>query len=158
MISFEIPIRTVSEANSSEHWAKKAKRHEQQQFFVSIAFHRHVRLVNFPCRITMTRLAPRSLDCEENLPMAFKWIKDEIGGLLFPEKIVTYESKSGKKKQNKGHADSDPRVKWEYKQEVSKRYGIRIEIESLAHSPEKVSFLAILPFCLLIPQFLQNCP
>lgn len=158
MIRFEVPIKTISEANCSEHWSKKSKRHQMQQFIIGLAWQKHVRSISLPCRITMTRLSPRNLDYEENLPMAFKWIKDEIGGLLFPEKIVTYMSKSGKVQKNKGHADSDPRVKWEYKQEVSKRYGVRIEIENLDHSSEKVSILAILPFCFMILQFLQNCP
>lgn len=81
-----------------------------------------------PCEITLIRIASRFLDAEENLPMAFKWIKDEIGACLFPEKVVIYKKKNGKYAQNKGHADSDPRVKWGYGQEKGKIQGVRIEI------------------------------
>lgn len=70
--------------------------------------------------------------------MAFKWIKDEIGACLFPEKVVNYVQKKVKNdkvylthKKNKGHADSDPRVKWKYAQEKGKIMGIRIEIRAL---------------------------
>jgi hypothetical protein len=131
---WELPIKVVSEANCSEHWTEKSKRHQRQQFFVRISYKKYVAdvgKVNLPCKIKFTRLSPRSLDCEENLPMAFKWIKDEIGACLFPEKVVLYKKKSGKIASNKGHADSDPRVSWEFFQEKSKSYGIRIEIISL---------------------------
>lgn len=60
--------------------------------------------------------------------MAFKWIKDEIGACIFPEKIVVYKNKNGKTMQNKGHADSSPMIKWEYGQEKGKIQAIRIEI------------------------------
>lgn len=128
-ISWEISIKTVSEANSTEHWTKKSKRHKEQQFFVRLSWQLNVEKLKFPCVITLTRLSPRLLDCDENLPMAFKWIKDEIGACIFPEKVVNYVSKSGKIKQNKGHADSDPRVTWQYKQEKRNIKAVRIEIE-----------------------------
>lgn len=70
------------------------------------------------------------MDDEENLPMAFKWIKDEIGACIFPEKVIIYQKSNGKMAKNKGHADSDPRIKWKYAQEKGKRLGIRIEIQS----------------------------
>lgn len=128
-ILWEIPLKTVSESNKSEHWTKSSKRHKQQQFFIRSLFNRESQEIVLPCVITMTRRSPRFLDCEENLPMAFKWIKDEIGACLFPEKIVTYKKKSGSSAKNKGHADSSPLVKWQYSQEKSKIMGIRIVIE-----------------------------
>lgn len=127
-ITFEVPIRTISEANSSEHWTDSSRRHQGQQLFTRLAYHQNVKELQFPCVIQLTRLAPRGLDCEENLPMAFKWIKDELGACMFPDKVATYISKKGIVKTNKGHADSDPRVKWEYGQEKAKRLGIRIQI------------------------------
>jgi len=128
-ISWELPINTVSEANCSQHWRAKNKRHQQQQTFVRLSYIANVKEITLPCTITLTRLSSRFLDGEENLPMSFKWIKDELGACMFPEKVVHYVSKSGKIKENKGHADSDPRVIWEYGQEKSKLKGIRIEIE-----------------------------
>ena len=85
------------------------------------------------------------MDEEDNLRMAFKWIKDELGACLFPEKVAYYVTKKGAARQNKGHADSDPRVKWHYGQEKSKRLGIRIEIEPLH---DKQIALDVQPFLL----------
>lgn len=131
-ITWELPLKTVSESNSSEHWTKSSKRHRIQQFFVRNLFSKEESEVPIPCIVTLTRLSPRMLDAEENLPMAFKWIKDEIGACLFPEKVVVYKNKSGKISKNKGHADSSSLVTWKYSQEKNKKMGIRIEIESLA--------------------------
>ena len=128
----EIPMKTTSEANSREHWLKRTKRHTQQQFIVRLAFNQNRYQPTFPCEITLTRISPRKLDCDENLPMSFKYIKDEIGAQLFPEKVVTYKNKNGKVVQNKGHADSDPRVTWKYAQETGKIQAIRIEIQPTA--------------------------
>ncbi len=130
MIRWEIPLKTVSEGNSREHWHKAASRHTSQQWWVRCLFNREIRLIPMPCVVTLTRIGPRFLDAEENLPMAFKWIKDELGACMFPEKVVVYKTKSGKYAQNKGHADSDPRVTWKYAQEKGKIQGIRIEIRS----------------------------
>ncbi len=130
-IKWEIPVKTVSEANSNEHWFKKAKRHTQQQFFVRQLFKTLENPICLPCVITLTRIGPRALDREENLPMAFKWIKDEIGACIFPEKVVVYQKKSGKYASNKGHADSNVQLNWRYAQEKGKISAIRIEIEPM---------------------------
>lgn len=131
MIRWEIPLKTVSESNKSEHWTKSSKRHRQQQFFVKSLFRSKVLVIPYPCEVTLTRISTRFLDAEDNLPMAFKWIKDEIGACLFPEKVVVIHKKNGKFVKNKGHADSDPRVKWKYAQEKGKILAIRIEIRPL---------------------------
>jgi len=128
-IKWELPLKTISESNRSEHWTKSSKRHKQQQFFIRALFNHEGKEIPMPCTITLTRISPRLLDCEDNLPIAFKWIKDEIGACLFPEKVVFYTNKSGRITSNKGHSDSDPRVKWKYAQEKGKRLGIRIEFE-----------------------------
>lgn len=129
-IIWELPLKTVSESNSSEHWTAKSKRHRQQQFFVRSLFDKERRAIPIPCEVMLIRISPRSLDVEDNLPMSFKFIKDEIGACLFPEKVVSYRTKGGRIVKNKGHADSDPRVKWKYSQEKGK-LGIRIEITPL---------------------------
>lgn len=68
------------------------------------------------------------LDEEDNLRMAFKWIKDEISVCLVPEKRTYYTDKKGKLREVKGRADDDKRIKWEYGQEKARKLGIRIEI------------------------------
>lgn len=135
-IIWNIPLKTVSESNCSEHWTAKSKRHRQQQFFIRSLFNREGKEIPLPCEITLTRISPRALDAEDNLPMAFKWIKDEIGACLFPEKMVKYVQKKVKNnkvyvthKTNKGHSDSDLRVSWKYSQEKGKTISIRIEIQ-----------------------------
>lgn len=127
-ITWEVQIKTVSEANCAENRFRKTERHQQQQLFTRLSFKANVRQMRFPCVITLTRLSSRFLDVDENLPMCFKWIKDELGACIFPEKVVTYLTKSGKVRQNKGHADSDPRIKWVYSQQKSQIQAVRIEI------------------------------
>lgn len=128
MIRWEIPLKTISESNTHEHWTKASKRHRQQQFFIRALFTAEIRPIPMPCVITMTRISTRMLDADDNLPGAFKFIKDEIGAQLFPEKVVTYKTRTGRSSKNKGHADSDPRVTWKYAQEKGTIQGIRIEI------------------------------
>jgi len=128
MIRWELPLKTISESNTHEHWSKASKRHRHQQFFVRALFTAEIRPIPMPCVITMTRIASRMLD-DDNVPVSMKWIRDEIGAQLFPEKVVKYQGKTkGKLVKNKGHADSDPRVTWKYAQEKGKIQGIRIEI------------------------------
>jgi hypothetical protein len=133
-IVWEIPLKTVSEANCSEHWTISSKRHRQQQFFVRALFHGLDRDVSIPCKITLTRLNSRGLD-DDNLVSAFKFLRDEVSECIFPEKRMHY-IKNGKARAIKGRADSDPRIKWEYAQEKSKKMGVRIEIESLPQEAE----------------------
>ena len=135
-IVWALPLKTADETNCYEHPAVKKKRHKQQQFFIRRLFIREDRKINLPCVIKFIRLSPGAMDEEDNLRMAFKWIKDEVGACLFPEKVVTYMTKKGQLRENKGHADSDNRVKWEYGQEKSAILGIRIEISfQSSHEP-----------------------
>ena len=127
-IIWELPLETVSEANCSEHWAKKSRRHRQQQFFIRLLFNGLERPISLPCCVKMIRVGPRHLDEKENLPMAFKWIADEISECLIPEKVTTYLDKKGKLRRVKGRADDSPLIQWEYAQEKGKTKGIRIEI------------------------------
>ncbi len=127
-IMWELPLTTVSEANSSEHWTKSSKRHRQQQFFVRAMFHGLKKEIPLPCKITLTRLNSRALDDDNNVS-AMKWIRDEISECIFPEKRKAVMTGKGKIRPIKGRADDDPRLHWEYAQEKSKSIGLRIEIE-----------------------------
>lgn len=128
MIEWTIPIITVSEANSSEFWKVKSDRHKQQQFFIKLSYKKYVKKIILPCSITLTRLSPRLLD-EDNLVSAFKYIRDEISECIFPEKTGMYMTKKGKWKKLKGRADSDPRIKWNYRQEKNFISQVKIEID-----------------------------
>lgn len=110
---WELPIKTVSEANISEHWTKSSKRHNSQAFSIRYWFKNASPKFNLPLAITLTRLSPRKLD-SDNLVIAFKWIKDAIADQIFPGLAA-------------GRADDSPELTWHYKQENAKSYGIRIE-------------------------------
>ncbi len=128
-ISWELPIKTVSEANCSEHWTKKSRRHRQQQHFVRLSYLSHVKEISLPCHVTMTRLATRMLDKEDNLPMSMKWIKDELAECIIQPKEQVYKDKKGKMRVLKGRCDDDPRIIWHYAQEKNPICSVRIEID-----------------------------
>jgi hypothetical protein len=127
-IMWEIPLKTVSEGNTFEHWAQSSKRHRQQQFFIRALFHGLTEEIPLPCKITLTRLGGFVLDKKDNLPMSFKWISDEISECIFPQKRKTY-IKNGKIRTLKGRLDDDPQLHWFFLQEKGPTKGIRIEIE-----------------------------
>ena len=112
-----IPIKTISEANTREHWAKRSKRHSMQKMAVTSFLRADSPDIKPPCNIKLTRIAPRKLDTWDNLPMSFKYIVDSICEYIHPGKAI-------------GRADDDPNIKIEYAQEkgAPKEYSIRIEI------------------------------
>lgn len=112
-----MPIKTISEANTREHWAKANKRHSEQKFTVWSYMKADSPDVRTPCIIKLTRIAPRSLDRHENLPMSMKYILDQICDYIHPGKAA-------------GRADDDPNIHVEYAQEKGspKEYAVRIEI------------------------------
>lgn len=118
-ICFELPIRTVSEANCTQHWTKKSARHKSQQRFIRLAFSNYVPLVKMPCTVTLARLSPRLLD-DDNLVSAFKWVRDELSDCLF-----------GIQSNLKGRSDSNPLVTWKYAQRKHplKLYAVEVLIE-----------------------------
>lgn len=116
MKNFEVilPIKTISEANCSEHWTKKSKRHKEQKLIVWIAFKGHSPKRDLPCHIILTRYSPRRLDFD-NLVSSFKWIRDQVSDYLIPGK-------------RPGMSDDDPRLSFEYKQEKYRSFQIKIEL------------------------------
>lgn len=117
--SWQLPIKTASEANSSEHWTKKAKRHRLQKQWIKAAFLKERPQIAIPCAIVLVRIAPRKLDVHENLPMSFKYITDAICEYIYP----------GLKP---GQADGKGGISFEFRQEKGKprEYAVRIEIMS----------------------------
>ena len=65
---------------------------------------------------------------DDNLCMAFKWIRDEISECLFPKNVKTYIDSTGRVKRVKGREDSNPLVKWKYDQNKAQKLGIQIDI------------------------------
>lgn len=114
-IEIDLPIKTVPESNSSEHWTAKHKRHKAQKKTVYVMLKPLVKFVSLPCEITITRFAPRSLDRHDNLPYSLKWITDAI------TEVITGDFRHGR---------SDDKEEFDifFTQTISKKYGVRIRI------------------------------
>lgn len=110
---FELPIKVISEANCCDRWAKH-KRKKIHKGNIDVFCRQDLLKVILPCKVTFTRKAPRFFD-DDNLPSAFKWMRDRIAQILFPGTLP-------------GKADNRPTVKWIYQQEKSSTNLVVIEI------------------------------
>jgi hypothetical protein len=124
MISLLLAIRTESEANLHEHRMKKARRTKMQRTVIKSYLGR-VKLdfglwdSNRSYIVTLTRIAPRSLD-DDNLARALKATRDGVADAL-------------------GTDDSTrSKLKWRYAQEKGppKKYAVRIQIEIAGNGEE----------------------
>ena len=108
-IVVEIPgMVLVSEANSRGHTRAKAKRVASQRSAITATLRvMGGAVVPLPCRVGITRLAPRTLD-DDNLASACKAVRDGVAEWL-------------------GIDDRDPRVEWSVAQEKGP-YGVRVEV------------------------------
>lgn len=113
-----LPLRTVSEANNTDHWTKKQKRHRMQQKVVAMALNSVKHLVNWPCHMHLTRFSPGKLNKHDNLPMSLKYIVDACCAII-----------SGDFRP--GRADDDERLIVTYDQTISSSYGVTIEFSNL---------------------------
>lgn len=113
-IEMTFALKTVSESNVSEHWAKKGSRHRIQKRTIWAEFLRIRPVIILPTHIKLTRYGKRLLDDDDNLRTALKWVKDAIADQIIPGK-------------RPGQADSDKRLTWEYAQTISKNYLVGIE-------------------------------
>jgi hypothetical protein len=131
-----LPIKTVSEANQREHWAKKARRVSDQRNLVALALRVPVASLGIVLaprdrkrrrkltmgglgaapalvEVTLTRIAPRELD-DDNLRGALKATRDAVADVL-------------------GTDDRDPRIAWRYAQRQGgiREYGVQIMVAKL---------------------------
>lgn len=136
LISFTLPIRVVSEANTFEHWTKAHKRHKSQKRVVAYMMSDLSLYRDMPLIIKLIRISPRKLDYQENLPMAFKYVVDAIASILIPGKRA-------------GRADDSSLFKWEYDQEKGavRENKIRVEVygEKCSSSPDDSVFGEYIP-------------
>lgn len=79
----ELPIKTVSEMNRRDHWSAVHKRKAGQRYETSIEWKKavHGQKVALPCRVVLTRIAPKVLD-SDNLASALKAVRDEVANQL----------------------------------------------------------------------------
>lgn len=113
MISVRLPIKLVSEANAHEFWRARQRRAKAQRTIARMAL--RVQCSGFlewagNATVTITRIAPRSLD-DDNLAGSAKHVRDGVADAL-------------------GINDRDPRVAWRYAQArgLPKDYAVQIEV------------------------------
>lgn len=115
LVKVTLPLRLESVANGSHgHWAARAKKTKAQRTGARLACEAQHPLAVWqgePLVVLLTRVAPRSLDAEDNLPRAFKAIRDGVADALRVR-------------------DNDPRLTWRYRQErgLPKHYEVRVEV------------------------------
>jgi hypothetical protein len=115
-----LPLRLVSEANRRGHWSKHSKRTRTQRGIARMALagpmhltRWHILMNGGGAIVTMTRIAPRSLDVGDNLNASMKGVRDGVADAL-------------------GINDNDPRVEWRYAQRKGKvrEYLCEIKVEA----------------------------
>lgn len=110
----EIPYKLPSLPNTPMHWTQKHRLIKRQKSMVK-AYLAHEEIPEKgPWHIILTRLGPRQLDDDNNVA-SFKYILDAVCEKLHP----------GLKP---GQADSKDDLFYEFKQEKSRIYAIRIEV------------------------------
>jgi hypothetical protein len=75
--SWVVPVRTVSEANSHEHWRMRARRAKEQRLAACTWTRASTNVLEKPRVIRFTRLAPGLLD-DDNLQGACKSVRDGV--------------------------------------------------------------------------------
>lgn len=112
-IEVVVPIRIVSVANIREHWAARASRSRAHRQAVHWALRAQAMFkgTTGPLTITLTRIAPRSVD-SDNLQSGCKAARDGVADWL-------------------GRDDGDPLLTWKYGQDKANgRYALRVRIEA----------------------------
>lgn len=109
-ITVALPIKTVSEANQREHWAKKHGRKKAQQAIAVPILQAALRPIpQPPMKITFTRVSCGRLDAD-NLAGSFKHIQDALAHVL-------------------GIDDGDERLEFVYQQrKAAHRHEMRVEV------------------------------
>jgi hypothetical protein len=104
-LAFELPIDTLSELNTHEHWtlkARRVKRQRREAHKICLISGKGFKLSETSkIEITLTRLAPRTLD-SDNLVGALKAVRDGVADWL-------------------GIDDGSDRIIWNYNQEYLPR-------------------------------------
>jgi hypothetical protein len=113
--SIEIPLKVLSEANTSGSWQVRYNRAKKQKKIIKMMLARCD--CKPPCLVKLIRISPRKLDSHDNLPASFKFVIDAISDYLIPG-------------LRPGFADGSEQIKWEFDQEKGepKTNKIRIEI------------------------------
>lgn len=111
MTTVYVPVRIESSLNLREHWRVRANRNTSHRAATYIALRQARAPHTLPCIVTLTRIAPRQLDDDNNVG-GFKSVRDAVADWLDVK-------------------DNDPRITWRYAQErgATKEYAARVTIE-----------------------------
>lgn len=85
--TLEIPVYLRSEANNTDHWAKKHARKRVLKQLITvewIAQGLHKRNIKPPVTITLVRQSPRSLDEDNLIGGCLKWVRDIVADMIIP--------------------------------------------------------------------------
>ena len=114
-VTFDAPIKVISEANCRDHWSVKSRRRKAQQQEMDIMLLNALqgRKVPLPCTVKLTRVGPKRMD-DDNLANGFKATRDAIARRL-------------------GIDDGDPRITFSYEQVAIKErlYNVVVEINAV---------------------------
>lgn len=121
-MKFTIPVRTYSEQNLREHWARRAQRATAQRTLAKVLVARSILdqgchpvapviLPAKPWRIVLTRIGKKRLDTGNN-PGSLKHVQDGICDAL-------------------GIDDGDEANDWIYRQRIAKEYAVEVEITTM---------------------------
>lgn len=126
MIIIKFPFRLESpNKTTNEHWSKRHARNKKLERIIRILWRQQGIKIKPPCEVFMCRIAPRSLDSHDNLPMAFKCVTDVVSSLLIPGKA-------------KGQADSSNEIAWHFEQRKG-TYAVEIKVIQSDHQPTKTT-------------------
>lgn len=112
--TYEFDFRLRSVLNARWHWTKLYRYKRELGAFTAAYWTIH--LGNWrpmlPCKVTLTRIAPRAMDSHDNLRASGKSAIDSLAKII-------------------GVDDADPRVTWLYSQERGqpRAYAVRVAIE-----------------------------
>lgn len=105
-----VPVRVESTPNIREHWQARAKRAREHKSATWYSMKASKAPYALPCAVTLTRVAPRSLDTD-NLAAGLKAVRDGVALWLQVD-------------------DADPRIEWRYAQRRGgvREYGVEVEV------------------------------
>ena len=114
--TYEIGFRTRNLLNGTWRWRdvyrykREAKAFTAADWRIQLGYWRP----RLPCKVTLTRIAPRKMDSHDNLRAAMKPIVDTLAAII-------------------GVDDGDPQVTWDYDQARGepRTYAVRVEIKEL---------------------------
>lgn len=107
-----VNLRLSSLQNMRYHWSVRARAAKLHRETTQWALKKEALMVGTtgPLKITITRIAPRTLDTD-NLAISAKFVRDGVADWL---------------RRN----DGDPLIDWQYRQEKATYYAARIRIEA----------------------------